>query len=162
MVCQSPTAFPIRTRRFLKTGHTIRRLQLLATIVCGIALTYLLLAPSPLSIFGTEGVAAEESVDRSISGFLQHVFAYGVFSWMVLSVFAVRGEWLRGFSLVMAHALVTEAAQAFIPSRHADAWDIAANVSGIVLGALLHAATGRVVPVPADEIPDQVRLEVEN
>lgn len=112
------------------------RLARIAAGAFALLLTYLLVAPSPLAIFGDDGANVEESFDRSVSGFLQHLAAYGVFTLLVLLACRTRRGRTIALLLVAAHAGVTEAVQHFVPLRHTDWADLLANAIGIAVGFL--------------------------
>ena len=50
----------------------------------GLLLTYLLLAPSPLWIFGEWGDSVERSVDRTFADYVQHGVCYAIFLLLLL------------------------------------------------------------------------------
>jgi len=99
-------------------------------------LTYLLVVPSPLWMFGSTGENVEESVDRTFSDLAQHSLAYGLFAWLLLAAFG--GNSRRGlvmfFGLALLHAVGTELIQHFVPLRSLDWRDVTANVAGVVIG----------------------------
>jgi VanZ family protein len=57
-----------------------------------------------------------------------------------LSLFAVgffgRARWVRVVGVLCVLSALEEASQAWFPARTVDAWDLAANLAGIVLGGL--------------------------
>ena len=114
----------------------LRRLALPAAIGFGLLLTYLLVVPSPFWMFGDDGVATEQVVDRSVSGFVQHLIAYAVFTALLLMAIGGRRRWILSPLVAATHCVLTEFVQAFVPMRHADWYDVVANGIGIGLGMM--------------------------
>jgi hypothetical protein len=139
-----------------------------------VLLTYLLLAPHPLGIFGSGGDTAEQTIDRTITGCLQHGLAYALLAWLFVwassaALFrrsvasgtpagkrsrastsvgqkgASGASQLAGSSLAVGHGLVTEWLQCFIPHRYADWADAAADALGFALGWLSGALVLRIL-----------------
>lgn len=116
------------------------RFTIAAAVSYGLLLTYLLVVPAPLWMFGVGGAETEEAIDRSITGDLQHIAAYSVLSVLVLLAANGRSRWRAALLLVVVHALIGECIQFFVPRRYADVRDLAANFVGIVVGTLLFLA----------------------
>ena len=98
------------------------------------ALTYVLVAPDPLAVFGTTGQAAHRAISRSLPDTLQHLFAYAAFA--ALWNWTVRGWRARLLIAMIAvlHGAAVELVQGLIPSRQADWRDLMANVVGTLAG----------------------------
>jgi len=112
------------------------RLAWVVAAVYAAALTYGLVAPHPLWLFGATGRAIEESVDRTIVGHVQHAAAYALFAGLLLWARRPR-TWsghLRWLGLAVSHGMVTEAIQMLVPARYG-AWpDALANALGAGVG----------------------------
>ena len=111
-------------------ARTLRTAAVLYTLL----LSWLLLAPDPLAIFGVAGSAAEEAVDWSLSGAVQHVGAFAVLSalWCLSSVDQrgrVAAVVLSGF-----FGAAMELLQLLVPTRYCDWHDLLANLVGIAFG----------------------------
>ena len=97
-------------------------------------LTYVLVAPAPLAVFGTTGHAAYQAISRSIPDTLQHFFAYAAFA--ALWNWTVRGWRARLLIAMIAvlHGAAVELVQGLFPSRQADWRDLMANLAGTLAG----------------------------
>lgn len=124
----------LNNRPQLCSGAVLRRLFSGGYVVL---LTYLLVVPHPLWMFGASGKTAEESIDRSISGFVQHVSAYAILCVLLVTAFGRGGKRALLFCAVfsLGHAVLTEVIQYFVPFRHPDWRDVLANVLGVIVGA---------------------------
>ena len=127
-------------------------------------LVYLLLAPSPLSPFGDWGLDTDEILERTLSSYLQHVFAYGV----LVSIFwwGYRPKRTQAKSLLIGgaclHGAVFESLQYFVPTRYADLPDLFCNVSGVLLAAGLIQVFTSLGPSPAgssSSFPSSIPLQ---
>lgn len=130
------TTRPRRTAAGVKTSQTIVRWLAGAYFI---VLGYLLIAPHPLWLFGESGGQAEEAIDATLSGFLQHVLAYAVLACLLLlSAAPITRERITFCVLAaVAHGTVFEALQRFVPDRYLDWPDALGNLTGVGLGALL-------------------------
>ncbi|HUG92682.1 MAG TPA: VanZ family protein [Planctomycetaceae bacterium] len=99
-----------------------------------VALTYGLVASAPLAILGGPGDAAQEAIDRSLAGAVQHIVAYAGLAWLWCRVHRGRSRWLWVGALAVAHGLATEVIQLFVPRRECDWFDMLANVGGVLAG----------------------------
>ncbi len=100
-------------------------------------LIYLLIAPSPLEPFGDWGQDAEEAIDKTVSGYLQHVIAYaGLLSvfWWGYRPKTSAAIWLL-IAAAIGHGMLFEALQFFIPSRECDWADLGCDLLGVALAA---------------------------
>ncbi|MGH7199555.1 MAG: VanZ family protein [Planctomycetaceae bacterium] len=115
------------------------RLLAAAAVAYVLILTYLLLAPHPLWIFGGSGKVAERTVDRSLSGSVQHLIAYGILGALcpMLGGPLRRSPVLPLLAGAAVHAAACEALQALIPAREYDWTDLAANLIGVLSGAII-------------------------
>ena len=97
-------------------------------------LSWLLLAPDPLAIFGVAGAAAEEAIDWSLSGAVQHVGAFAILSalWCLSSV-DQRGR-VASVILSGCFGAAMELLQLLVPTRYCDWHDLLANLVGIIAG----------------------------
>ena len=111
-------------------ARTFRAVAVLYTLLLG----WLLLAPDPLAIFGVAGAAAEEAIDWSLSGAVQHVGAFAVLSALwCLSSCDQRGR-IAAVLLSGFFGAAMELLQLLVPTRFCDWYDLLANLVGIVLG----------------------------
>jgi hypothetical protein len=72
-----------------------------------------------------------------------HVFVFGVLALLWLRL--LRGRryaWLGAFALTMLYALSDEFHQSFVPSRHADPWDLFCDGLGAILALVVWLALG--------------------
>lgn len=103
-------------------------------------LSYLLLVPHPLAVFGAAGAKADEAIEKTHTDYLQHAIAYAGLA--VVSVWASvtsgrrwnRAGWV--WAVVAVHATAAEALQIYVPNRVASGQDAAANLAGIGMGWL--------------------------
>lgn len=115
------------------TGAMLRA----ALSAVAVLLTYLLVVPHPL------GKSELIELVRSMhwSGYVVHFLTYLVLATVVLLL--GRG-WGRADTacvmLLAGHALLTETAQAWVPSRSFDLWDAAANLGGIAVACVVAGA----------------------
>ncbi len=101
-------------------------------------LTYLLLAPHPLWVFGIYGDVVEESIDRTFTAYLQHGMAYALLAWLLIWASRAKPTSWRVLCALFAvgHAVVVESLQGFMPLRYPCWQDAAANVLGAGAGWL--------------------------
>lgn len=125
-------------RGFVPSLLSNPRLAGAAAIGYTAVLSYLLLAPSPLWLFGEQGDWVAQAVARTLSDDLEHASAYAV----LLSVWlwaSQTGGWItpRGcVALTLVHGLVAEVFQYWIPQRFFDVHDLVANAAGCLLAGL--------------------------
>jgi len=117
-------------------GTTIARVVWGAVLAYAVLLTYLLLAPHPLWLLGYPGRVIETAVDGTLSGYLQHGLAYAVLAWLlVLASRTGRGSWrVACVLLALAHGILAEWLQGFVPGRYSIWPDGLANVVGLAAG----------------------------
>ncbi|MFH1924586.1 MAG: right-handed parallel beta-helix repeat-containing protein [Planctomycetota bacterium] len=132
---------------------TPTRTAWIAAAVYAVVLTYLLLAPHPLWLFGVPGQAVEETIDRSIAGYVQHALAYALLAsllaWACRTESASRqATWAL---LAVGHGALAECLQSFIPHRYADWPDGLANALGVGVGWLAVSLMLRAGNKPARE-----------
>lgn len=101
-------------------------------------LTYLLLAPHPLWFLGDDdnGVATEEIIDQTVSGYAQHGLTYAVLGFILVKAAATGTGPRAGVCalLAMFHGATAECLQYFIPHRYFDGYDALANAAGVLVG----------------------------
>ena len=109
-----------------------------AVTVYGALLTYFLLAPHPLWMFGLAGHAVEQAVDRTVVGYVQHGLTYALLAWLLVwaSRTTSRSPHVAWCLLALGHGIVTEWLQTFIPERCSDWPDGLANTLAVGLGWL--------------------------
>ncbi|MCH7989959.1 MAG: VanZ family protein, partial [Planctomycetes bacterium] len=135
-----------------------------ATALYGLLVTYLLLAPHPLWIFGEWGDNVERSVDRTLADYVQHGVCYSIFMLLLLWSARTRGPFTNlklacCAALVICHGLLTEFLQMFIPQRDFSVFDIAANTTGVV--AIWFIAAANIGSAGAsDQFPEGSRQRV--
>ncbi len=103
-----------------------------------LALTYLLLAPDPLWIFGVWGDSVERTVDRTLADYVQHGLCYSIFTllllWSARSTGPITSSKLTCCAVIaLTHGLLTEFLQRFVPQRDFSTLDIAANAIGVLM-----------------------------
>ncbi|MCA9085402.1 MAG: VanZ family protein [Planctomycetaceae bacterium] len=79
---------------------------------------------------------------RTVSDILLHLTAYGTLSVICCVPLALTGNlrWRNQvLVLLVAHSMISELLQAFIPRRTCDPLDALANLTGIAVGALVAA-----------------------
>lgn len=143
--------------RFLRSCAFSRTVVSLYAVV----LTYLLLAPDPLWLFGVWGDDVERAVDRTLTDYLQHGLCYSIFTlllfWSARSTGALTSSRLTCCAAVaILHGLLTEFLQMFIPQRHFAILDIAANVTGVLVIGLAAIAINGPAGVAAQP-PEKIR-----
>ena len=115
---------------------TIARAAWAAALAYAVLLTYLLLTPHPLCLLGDTGLVIEKTVDRTISGYIQHGLAYALLGYLL--VWASRttdgSRQLLWVLAAVGHGIVAESLQYFVPHRFADWTDGVANTLGVGLG----------------------------
>ena len=126
-----------------------RSLAILYTIL----LTYLLLTPHPLAIFGATGAETETVVDQTLSGALQHVLAYAVF--VIVLWWGTSANWVARTGMAVAHGICCEVLQAFVPHRCCDLPDAIANCVGVLVGGLVVTLVGYIFRQQPRECPPQ-------
>ena len=107
-----------------------------AALAYAVLLTYLLLTPHPLWLLGYTGRVIETTVDGTISGYIQHGLAYAVLAWLLVSASrTASGSWqIACVLLALAHGILAEWLQGFVPARHSIWPDGLANVVGLAAG----------------------------
>ncbi|MBL8314343.1 MAG: VanZ family protein [Rubrivivax sp.] len=80
---------------------------------------------------------------------LEHVVAFAALSFVARLGGDSRSPALRVGLALLAYGLLIEVVQSWLPSRHADVLDLAADAAGIVLGLLLLSHLRRRWPYPA-------------
>ena len=108
-----------------------------------VLITYALVAPHPLWVFGASGESAETYVDTTLTGFLQHVIAYSVLAWATILAFGAENRRAALWCVVAlaVHGLLMEGIQLFVPHRYCDLPDALANFVGAGTGWLFACAT---------------------
>jgi VanZ family protein len=76
---------------------------------------------------------------------LGHLLLLGGLSFFAVGFFD-RARWVRVACVLGALSALEEASQAWFPARTVDAWDLAANLLGIALGAIAAARLTRPSP----------------
>lgn len=114
------------------------RTLLIAATAYTVLLTYLLLAPHPLWIFGATGRTVEQAVDSTLCTYAQHGLAYAVLGWMVIwaSRRTARSSQVFWVLLTIGHGLLAEWLQQFVPFRYAIWPDALANTLGVCVGVM--------------------------
>jgi VanZ family protein len=127
----------------------------IAAVTFTLLLTYFLVAPAPLALFGVLGDVAQQRLARSVTDSVQHAVAYAIFTALWILATRKRTSRLAVIGLAVLHGAATEAVQALMPPRHSDWFDMLANLCGITSGAVLawfaaSVATRRQASTPAD------------
>lgn len=104
-----------------------------AAVGCGMLLTYLLLSPSPLSFLGTAGGGLERTADAVLTGFVQHLTAYTIWTVLLLLGFGAPGRDRSIGAAAAGHGLLMECGQMFVPHREFDWLDVLANAGGVLV-----------------------------
>jgi VanZ family protein len=143
-------ARPKRRREVISTS-TLLFLRRLACSSYWLLLTVLLLAPNPLALFHIHHLPAAASNDK-----LVHFSCFLVLAILVgASHFPVR-VWMIA-AIMVAYAVIAEAAQYFSPPRTVDAWDAVCNLAGLATGTviyeLIHRTIGQFRPARSKPIP---------
>jgi len=112
---------------------------LIAAAAYTLLLTYLLLAPQPLNVFGEAGLRAEDALDRTIADDVQHMVAYGLLGYLLARASSGAQPVTQHvcFWFCLAHAIGVEWLQVFVPARYFHWEDTEANVIGLVAGWLV-------------------------
>lgn len=112
----------------------------MATILYFVMLTYLSLTPGPPKL-----------VDRTMSVFLgaDHLAHLAAFWLLAGLMWASRWpiHWQRLLVAMLAYATAVELLQLLFPPRAAEAWDLAANLAGVLAATLCWHAAARVFGV---------------
>ena len=113
--------------------------QILASIYV-VALSWMMLAPQPWIIFGSEQDRVPlVSAASTLPDYLQHAGAFMLLA--CLARMAVRGGPVNRLSLraslLVGYALLVETAHAWIPQRTFQWSDIIANLAGVLLGIVI-------------------------
>ena len=117
-------------------GSGYRRLHIASAAAMFLFVTWGLLTSDPLAVVRNTPL----SRIRAVSDVFIHCSVYAVFSVSCLSLLRRRTDlWVRTvvFGLLVTHAIGTELLQTLIPRRTGDVFDAAANLAGILLGALI-------------------------
>jgi VanZ family protein len=137
----------VSTKRLTSPDSTPRQASWLIRAIAlayAVFLTWLTLAPNPWWLFGVDTRGVERAVDSTLGDWIQHGMAYG----LLAVLFALArwpgpvGLWLAA---VMAHALLTEWLQGFVPDRTSDWTDAVANGAGVACGWLIVMALSRIM-----------------
>ncbi len=119
----------------------------------GFALLALITALSLLPIRGPD-------LDLPNSDKLHHAFAYSVL--MLYFGQLVGGNWQRRLAVaggLLAYGIMIELLQSQLPPRTAELADLAANIGGMAIGALLlQTALGRLLLTIEGRLPGRTRL----
>src|SRR5262245_18414137 len=85
-------------------------------------LSYLLLTPEPLVLFGLAGGEIHGAVDATVSTYMQHTLAYAVLTALCFwwSSLRERAPFRNSFLFAGGHGFLTEWLQRFVPGRHSD------------------------------------------
>jgi len=129
-----------------------------------VAWTLLLVIPDPLETLGLKPVVSADELEEFVGpvSYGVHVAGYFILGALIASLeirdaprWLTAGLWLGG----VAHGALTEFVQSFVPSREGDLWDFAADVAGVLLGALI----GRwVFGPPGKKLTERPQTETRN
>jgi len=99
-----------------------------------VILTLELIIPNPWLLVNEGILPLNAEAARIVASFVHHVLGYGLLA--VVLMWAARASSKRRmyFQIAIVHALVTEAAQLFLPFRTADFLDACFNLFGLWLG----------------------------
>lgn len=118
--------------------ETQRRLSIpqILAISYTVLLTYVLLVPDPLWFIPETGDAVDEVVETTFLQYVQHLAAYTVLTAILGWGFAVNDRPVARFAVwpAVAHGILTEWLQQFIPERYPAWTDVVFNFAGITLG----------------------------
>ena len=104
-----------------------------ALILYWFALTYLLVAPDPLSLLrGTTGV--DEIDILSTPDLVQHFLALGILGILLACQTARNSMITPALVIAIVYSMGTECVQLFVPNRFASVLDTLANLSGLLAG----------------------------
>ncbi len=133
----------------------------IASLVTGtyvVLLTYLLLTPEPLFLFGSAAGEIHGAVDGTVSTYVQHTLAYAVlmalFVWT--SSLRSRPSVFACIGIAGGHAFLTEGLQLIVPGRHGDPWDLIADFAGM---AVVLASAGIAVALQKFLTQETLRAE---
>jgi len=100
-----------------------------------LAMTYLMIAPRP----GEISPIIRSLRQQFTGGYVLHIAAYCMMSlagfWMASMFQRPLKHWV--IAVLTLHAIASEVAQIWIPTRSWDLWDIACNLTGILAGLLI-------------------------
>ena len=113
------------------------RLLRTAAMLYAVALTYLLLAPEPLFFLGDAGDFVDKAVEDTVADRLLHAGAYVLFSLLLTSGFGDMHRLAALAGVALLHGVLCEVAHSWIPRREFDWLDLIANISGVLMGAML-------------------------
>ncbi|MGE3313830.1 MAG: VanZ family protein [Planctomycetaceae bacterium] len=142
----APTTWQARAATFVTTVYTL-------------LLSYLLLTPEPLSLFfGSAAGEIHGAVDGTVSTYMQHTLSYAVLMGLLVWTASARGRSsiLVCVGLAGSHAVLTEGLQRFVPGRHGDLWDLAADFAGM---AIVLASAGMATALQRVLVQESLRAE---
>jgi hypothetical protein len=123
-----------------------------------VLLTYLLLTPEPLFLFGSAAGEIHGAVDGTVSTYMQHTLAYAVLMAFLVWMSSVRSgpSVFVCINFAAGHALLTEGLQILVPGRHGDLWDLVADFAGM---AVVLASAGIAVALQRFLVQESLRAE---
>ncbi|QDU36070.1 VanZ like family protein [Maioricimonas rarisocia] len=119
-------------------GRTIARI---ASIAYAVLLGGLLLATDPFGMLGASGTSLQAASKTTPGSMLQHLTAY-----ILLPPLLYAAAWQKhapmraAIVIALAHGLILEWLQQFVPGRYADWYDVLANAAGVAIGVVAVSA----------------------